>query len=55
MQYPFTDFLNRLQNNPIVINQPNRFINQTVMLNTVPTTVPFLSRLLSAPMKFVDI
>ena len=48
---PFTDYINQIQNNQTVSNQPNRSNDQTFMLNTTILPVPTLSRPPLAPLK----
>ena len=40
----FIDYINLIQFNPIVTNQPSRPSDQTFMLNTITTSAPALSK-----------
>ena len=44
MYNPFTDYINQIQNDQTVANQPNRSNDHTRMLNKITTTVPSMSR-----------
>ena len=49
-----SDFNIKIQKNQTVTNQPNRSNDKMFMLNTMTTTVPFLSRASLAPPNIVD-
>ena len=54
MYNPFTDYINQIQNNQIVTNQPNKSIDQIFLLEILTTTAPILSRPSLAPLNDAD-